>query len=154
MILESPKSAINRSELSSAVLNNRFSGFKSTSQDVSISQQDSCHAERRHTPVYNSVIVEISHGRQCCSNDIRGIGLVVKSFSADSVEELSSQRKIGNEVHCMFRMPQNQYGLSLLFRDSDEGRMFDDVTLVFSPGTSALSEETDARHIQLFIVSK
>lgn len=104
--------------------------------------------------MYNSVIVEISHGRQCCSDDIRGIGLVVKSFSADSVKELSSQRKIGDEVHCVFRIPENQYSFSLLFRDPDESRMLDDVTLIFSPGTSDLSEEIDARDIRLFIVSK
>lgn len=99
MILESPKSAINRSELSSAVLNNKFSGFKSTPQGISISQRDSSRVKRKHTPMHNSVVMKISHGRQCCSDDIRGIGFVVKSFSTDSVEELSSQSKIGNEVY-------------------------------------------------------
>lgn len=40
--------------------------------------------------MHNSMIVKIGYGRQCCSDDIRGIGFIIKSFSADSVEKLSS----------------------------------------------------------------
>lgn len=105
--------------------------------------------KKKHTPVHNSMVMKISYGRQCCSDDIRGIGFVVKSFSTDSVEELSSQSKIGNEVYYPGSLESVFHSITILLEG--EG-LPDSVTSL--AGDQRFIGKKGIKNIQLFMVSK
>jgi hypothetical protein len=53
---------------------------------------------RLQIAMYDAVVVEIRDGRESGSNEVRSVGFVVIAFSADAVEQLAAERKIGDEV--------------------------------------------------------
>jgi hypothetical protein len=48
--------------------------------------------------MYDAVVVEICDGRKSRSDEVCCVRFVVVSFSADAVEQLAAERKVGNEV--------------------------------------------------------
>jgi hypothetical protein len=49
--------------------------------------------------MHNAMVMEVCYSRQCSSNEIGSVGFVVGAFSADAVEELSSEREISHEIN-------------------------------------------------------
>lgn len=46
------------------------------------------------------MVVEVGHRREGRTNQFRGIGLIVAAFSTYSIEKLSAQGKIRDQVYC------------------------------------------------------
>lgn len=51
--------------------------------------------------MHDPMVVEICNGGESGTDKISGIGLVVASFAADSIEELTSKSQIRNEIDCI-----------------------------------------------------
>lgn len=45
--------------------------------------------------MYNAVVVEVGNSGEGCADEVRGVGFVVAAFSTYSVEQFTTQGKIG-----------------------------------------------------------
>jgi hypothetical protein len=50
--------------------------------------------------MHNAVIMEVGDSRKCGPNKISRVRLVVITLAADAVEQLASERKVGDKVDC------------------------------------------------------
>src|SRR5699024_9763330 len=56
--------------------------------------------------MHDTMVVQISHCGEDRADEVCSVGLVVAAFTADAVEQLSSESEIGDQVHCELRNHQ------------------------------------------------
>lgn len=59
----------------------------------------------------DAVVVEIGHSGESCANEICGIGFVVASFSAYSIEEFTAKGEVCDEIDWGYASAWRSFGV-------------------------------------------